>query len=555
MKQRVRDLIEQGDKKFSERHSLLVRWQDIAENFYPERADFTGPLTLGEDFAANLMSSYPLLVRRDLANTFSSMLRPRATPWFHCRTDDENINETAGPRRWLDFASDVLRRMMYDPRAQFVRATKEGDNDYAAFGQCVIKVEPNRTFDGLLYRTRHLRDVVWCENAELKIDVIHDNWPLEVRELCRLFPKTVAAQVEQVKDKEPYRLVKCRRIILPSDQYDSHYEGDGRFKRRMPFRSIYVDAENDVILEEIGVPSIDYVIPRWVTMPGSQYAFSPAVNIALPDARMLQQIGLTLLEAGQKAVDPPMVAVGEIITGGVNTYAGGVTWVDAEYDERTGEAVRPMNIDTRGLNWGVAREQQAQAMIREAFYLNAIQLPEIRGDMTAYEVQKRVEEYIRQALPLFEPMEVEYNGGLCEKSFEIALRMRAFGSLLDMPEELRGQDVRFQFESPLQSATERAKANAFLQAGQLLAAAMQLDPSVRHDIDIDTAFREAVLGSGIPSDWLVDEDQAQQAKDAERQAAAQQADAAQQLQAVGAVADVAARAGEAGQALQGAGMV
>jgi hypothetical protein len=78
---------------------------------------------------------------------------------------------------------------------------------------------------------------------------------------------------------------------------------------------------------------------------------------------------------------------------------------------------------------------------------------------------------------------------------------------------------------------------------------------VRHDIDIDTAFREAVLGSGIPSDWLVDEDQAQQAKDAERQAAAQQAAAQQQLAAAGAVADVAARGGEAVQALQGAGVV
>jgi hypothetical protein len=555
MKQRVRDLIEQGDRLFSKRHPLLTRWQDIAENFYPERADFTSPLTLGEDFASNLMSSYPLLVRRDLANTFSSMLRPRATPWFHCRTDNENLNEAAGPRRWLDFASEVLRRLMYDTRAQFVRATKEGDNDFAAFGQCVIKVDPNRTFDGLLYRTRHLRDVVWCENAELKIDVVHDNWPLEVRELCRLFPRTVAKQVEQIKDKEPYREIKCRRIILPSDQYDSHYEGDGRYKRRFPFRSIYVDCENDVILEEIGVPAIDYVIPRWVTMPGSPYAFSPAVNIALPDARMLQQIGLTLLEAGQKAVDPPMVAVGEIITGGVNTYAGGVTWVDAEYDERTGEAVRPMNIDTRGLNWGVAREQQCQAMIREAFFLNAIQLPEIKGEMTAYEVQKRVEEYIRQALPLFEPMEVEYNGGLTEKSFEIALRMNAFGSPLDIPEELRGQDVQFQFESPLQSATERAKANAFLQAGQLLQAALAFDPSIRHDIDIDTAFREAVLGSGIPSDWLVDEEVAQQAKDAERAAMAQQAAAAQQLRAAGAVAGVADTAGSAAKQLAEAGVI
>jgi len=77
MKQRVRDLIEQGDKLFSKRSGLMSFWQDVAENFYPERADFTTTRTMGEDFAAHLMSGYPVLVRRDLANNLSSMLRPR----------------------------------------------------------------------------------------------------------------------------------------------------------------------------------------------------------------------------------------------------------------------------------------------------------------------------------------------------------------------------------------------------------------------------------------------------------------------------------------------
>ncbi len=36
--------------------------------------------------------------------------------------------------------------------AQFVRATKEGDHDFAAFGQAVIYVDRNRAGDTLLYR-------------------------------------------------------------------------------------------------------------------------------------------------------------------------------------------------------------------------------------------------------------------------------------------------------------------------------------------------------------------------------------------------------------------
>jgi hypothetical protein len=36
--------------------------------------------------------------------------------------------------------------------------------------------------------------------------------------------------------------------------------------------------------------------------------------------------------------------------------------------------------------------------------------------MTAYEVGQRVQEYIRNALPIFEPMEMEYNAALCDES-------------------------------------------------------------------------------------------------------------------------------------------
>lgn len=552
MKQRVRDLKEHGDKEFSKRSSALNLWQTIAENFYPERADFTTTRVLGDEFASHLMSGRPVMARRDLANALSSMLRPRASKWYHVRTADDQVNDQQAAREWLDWATDRMVREMYDPAAQFVRTTKQADNDFTAFGQCVLTVERDRDRNGVLYRSWHLRDVAWCENAKLVVDTIHRNWSLAARSLVRLFPKTVARQVSEAAKKEPYRDIKARHIVIPADEYDYDYKAKGAIKRDHPFMSIYIDMENDTILEETPVATNDYVIPRWVTVAGFQYAYSPAVVVALPDARMLQQIGLTLLEAGQKAVDPPMKAVGEVIQGGVNTYAGGVTWVDSDYDEATGKALEPMQIDTRGLNWGVAREQQCAAMIAEAFYLNKLTLPDLPGDMTAYEVQRRVEEYIRQALPLFEPIETEYNAAVCEKTFDHMLLMGKFGNPADMPEELSGQDVRFQFESPLQAATDRAKSNAFMQAGQLLAQAMQLDPSIRHDVDVDKGFRDAFLGAGAPSDWLRDEREAQKLKDAERQQQAQAAQAQNQLNTVAQVSDVAARAGAAAQEVQAA---
>ena len=53
MDSRAKELIKQGDALFQKRLPLMSLWQEISENFYPERADFTAVRTLGEDFAAH----------------------------------------------------------------------------------------------------------------------------------------------------------------------------------------------------------------------------------------------------------------------------------------------------------------------------------------------------------------------------------------------------------------------------------------------------------------------------------------------------------------------
>lgn len=545
-KSRVRELVQQGDRLFSKRQPLMSLWQTFAENFYPYRADFITQRALGDEFASNLMTGRPVLAHRDLGNALSSMLRPRGVAWFHARTGDEQINNDATAKQWLDAKSDVMRRAMYDQRSQFIRATKQGDNDFVAFGQTVISIDPNKYLDGILYRNWHLKDVAWCENAEFIIDVVHRNWQLEARQLAKLFPEKVSAAVRKLARDESYREIKCRHIILPEDEYDLPVSKKGT-KNRLPFTSIYIDCEHDTILEEIPAKRSNYVIPRWVTVAGSQYAYSPSTVVALPDARLLQQMTLTLLEAGQKAVDPPLKATAEAIQGGVNTFAGGITWVDAEYDERAGMALEPvMDTSRMQLSWGDAREEKIERMISEAFYLNVINLPQYQGGdkMTAYETQERVKEYIRRALPLFEPMEVEYNGALCEQTWNVAMDLGMFGSFEDMPDILKGREINWQFESPLQEANDRVKAVSFNDASQLLAQAAQLDPGVRFDLDIDTAFREA-LGAIVPANWVVPKEQSDNAK-------AQQAQidrATQAAQAMAGAADVATKVGGAVQTM------
>lgn len=529
------DLIAQSEQLFGKRTALLSLWQCMADNFYPERADFTAVRNLGEDFASNLSTSYPIMARRDLGNAISAMLRPSSKVWFHARTTQYDKLSKDG-KAWLEWASTKMRTAMHDRRSQFARATKEGDHDFAAFGQCVIQSSLNKDASGLLYRCWHLRDVAWMENADGIADTVFRKWKPTARELSTLFKDKVHAEVTRCLEKEQYKEFEVRHCIIPVETY----HGDKGWKT--PYVSIYYDVSNKHIMEEVGLMSQEYIIPRWSTVSGSQYAYSPATVAALPDARLIQAMTRVLLDAGEKAVTPPMIAVQEALRSDVNAFAGGITWVDKNYDERLGEVLRPLTQDKSGLPLGLDMADRVHRMISEAFFLNKLALPMPGVEMTAYETGQRVQEYIRQSMPLFEPMESDYNAPLCDKTFETMLRAGGLGSLHDMPKELLGADVEFRFESPLHDAVEREKGQRFLEAKAMLADAVALDPNAAHVVDAVVALRDVLEGIGVPAKWTRSDDEVK----ARVAAQEQQQQTAQLLATMQQGADVAKTLGEAG---------
>ena len=498
------------------------------------------------------------------------MLRPRDQQWLHARTLSETLNNDLTNKRYLDWLSAQLRQFMYDRRANFTRSAKELDAFWVSFGNGVATCEPRRERDGITFRTWHLRDTAWAEDSYCEINQIHRNWNpqgFELQDLAARPPDAdgysgrsgfeLAPDVANLKDEDKLKPIKCRHIMIPAKDYDLA----AKKTRNLPWVSIYIDIDNETILEEIAVKRRRYIIPRWEfashSLIGSPYAYSPPAVYALPDARMFQDMTRTLLEAGQKSVDPPMIGVGEAIQGGTNLFAGGMTWTDADYDERMGEVLRPLNLEFRGLQFGAAREERLEKILQEAFFNSALQFPTITKEMTAEESRRLYEQFIRKATPLIEPICEEYNGQVCEMAFDTVLDMGGYGSPYDMPQALRGQQVRFQFDTPLQAAAERAKASAFGDAVQLTVAGAQVDPTVVDNVDWNAAYRDAVYGAGSPADWILPIAQVQkiQAQKAQAAQAQQQANAvAQGTDIAERMATAAASGGKAAQALQQAGV-
>ena len=518
----AKQLYELGENIFSKRASLVSMWQSVAENFYPERADFTLTRTIGTEFADGLMTSYPILARRDLSDQISTMLRPTNKDWFKLVTGQHDREDNQA-KRWLEWAAQTQKRAMYDRNTMFTRATKEGDADFSAFGQCVLTVNVTRGKEvagriveprHLLYRCWHLRDVAWMENAEGKICAVWRKWKPHARTLTGLFAGKVHHKVLKAAEKDPFAEICCMHMAVDADMYDDQLDtikmGESEIEYRKDnygYVSIHYDYDNGKLMEAVPTHSREYVIPRWQTVSGSQYAFSPATVAALPDARLLQSMMHTLLEAGEKAVNPPVVATQDVVRSDISMFAGGITWVSEEYDEKLGAALRPLEQDLRGIPLGMELYDRIQNMLGQAFYLNKLTLPQRAPEMTAYEVGQRIQEYIRGALPLFEPMEAEYNAQLCEITFETLMREGAFGPPDSLPKSLQGADVQFRFESPLHDAIEQQKGQKFLEAHSILTAAAQLDASAPTVMDAQATLRDVLNGIGCPAKWVRNEEQ------------------------------------------------
>ena len=499
----VNQLKGQGHDLYNKRGALVSLWQEIASHFYVERADFIVQRMLGADFAANLMTSYPLMMRRDLGNLFGSMLRPSAKDWFRMRSKRQDKVDTDG-KQWLEWFSKMQKEAMYDRVALFARATSEADHDYAAFGQAVIQCRYIYPRDGstphLMHQGWHLRDVAWSQNDFGVIDTVYRKTSPPVRNIIRTFAGTAHPQIEQLARNKPWDTHEIQHVVMPTEVY-LDLDNPNKTDIRQPFVSIWFDPGHDCVMEEKGLWLMEYVIPRWQTVSGSQYAHSPATVAALPDARLIQNMTQVILEAGQKATSPPMIGVREAIRSDIDIRAGGFTAVDPDYDERMGEVLRPLTQDIKGFHVGPELVKDLREQMKDQFYLNKLSLPPTTGErVTAFEIAQRVQEFVRNALPLFEPVESDYNGQVCETDMQLILRNNP-GIVRDMPDSLKGSAFTFVFESPLRDAVDKAKIGQFQEAQQIIAAAQALDPSATFIIDGEYATRD-VLEAAVPAKWL-----------------------------------------------------
>lgn len=261
------------------------------------------------------------------------------------------------------------------------------------------------------------------------------------------------------------------------------------------------------------------------------YAISPATTIALPDARLIQQQALAIMDAAEKGANPPLIATVDAIRGQVDAKSNGITWIERDYDERMGEPLRPLEM---GKNAGLGAEAllRTEHQLTRAFYLDSLRMPDTRSSKSTLEIQFRIDEYVRAALPLFAPMQTDYNEAMLAEVDAVLVETDfAKTDMEARPDALRNERMIYQWDNPLSEMIERQKVQVVsevVQIGMTLAGFAQAQAQVPelNQVDIAKTFREAAISLN-GSRLLLTEQQVKKQIEGQKAAQAEQAQVAQ----------------------------
>ncbi len=535
------ELLRRGDTLFSRKGVLDSLHQTLADEFYPERADFTRERVEGSEYVEWLYESTPAQYRRDLAGAMGAILRPRGKQWFNPRPAD-GWRRTDRARRWLDMVRAKLRSVLYSNRSGFQTWMSQGDHDFVSFGNRVISVTENPDRDGAFFDLHHLKECAWAQNRYLDIDVMYRKFKMTLRMVAQKYGRDALTQAQQkTLETDPAQEIEIRHACIPMLDYDGYRISKGD-RRKFAFASIYIASEGRSVLSEGGYFEFPYRVARWGRNNKSPYGYSPAAMLGLVDARLLQAQARIILDAGERVIDPPMLATKNAVLGSVNTYAGATNWIDADYDERLGAALRPLETKAN-IPLGLEMKQDARNVLLAAWYLNKLNLPSDK-DMTAYETSQRIAEYIRSAGPIFEPFEVD-NAAVLDTLFTMGLRLEWFGPISDIPPELKGGQIDFEFDTPVQMAFDRQQVAQAQETAQWAEAMAKVNPEVLDNTDWDEMYRSTQQRIGGDSSWLVPAGLVAQLRAQRQQAQAEAMRAQQAMQGLQQGADTVGRVADA----------
>lgn len=511
----------------ADRSSDEQSWREIAEYVVPRR-DFGIKYGEGTIRKRTLVDTTAIVANERMSAMLMGTLLPPSLTWSQPGLEGREMSRLEAI--WAQRTGRKMHKRLVRPRTGFLSAAHEALQDGLAFGNGVVWGGRNSPNGPAVWKAQRLDEHFWQENADGWVDTDFRRFHIKLRSVP---PRLMTDKLQEKKDKgkELGQHIEFLHVVEPNPGGQF-----GGFATNKPYVSLIYCLTTTEVVSRSGYDEFPYAIFRFSKRAGKNYGEGPGLN-ALPLIRMLNTMSSTLLRAGELAVDPPLLNLAGKIEK-LDRRPGGFTNVDAAFARRARDF---RQIITRLYEPGnpaltLEMKQDVREQINFLYYIDWMTMVS-NATMTATEVIERRDIRLRSMTPIVSRLESELLTRVMERQFVL---MR---SEFDRPPEtLMGEDMIFDFFSPLARAQQLADFDTFNRVGSVLATGAEFDPSVLDTVDLDEMVRSALKSTGVALANIRSEAEVSDLREA-RAEREQQAEQIEQAQAV------AAAARDAGQAI------
>ena len=524
--ERASECLRDHEQLASRRGIWEGHWREVAERVRPNQMFFGNPKRPdGDKRNQKIFDDTAPLALSKFAAAVISMSFPATQRYHSLTTHDPQLAKNSNVKKYLEHVTDLLFRVRYGPQANYQAQSGECVMDIGAFGTGILFID-DVVGTGIRYKSLPLAETYLAEDGHGVVDTLHRKFELSVHQAASLFgfenlPERMRTAYEIDKTARfPFlHCVKPNRECIPGR----------RDHTGMPWYSAYISVEDRAIVSEGGYRVFPFATPRFETGPNETYGRSPAMKV-LPTIKSLNEMKKTIVRAGQKVVDPPVMLTDD---GSLQAFSLRANALNFGYVDANG---RPMALpfETRGqVQIGMDLMNAEREVINDAFFVTLFRILVQEPTITATEAMLRAQEKGQLLAPTMGRIQTEMLGPQIARELDI---LGHAGALPPMPPELieAGGHVKVEYQSPLNLAQRAAAGVAIMNTMQAVAPLAQLDKRVTLLFDAVAMARELADINGVPAHTMHSDEEIAQMQGVQQKA--------EQMQALLAAAPVAASA-------------
>ena len=505
----IAEIFKRFESMKKERGVWESHWEEISERCLPRSSLFVGHRTAGDKRTEKLYDATAALALERFASAVESLLTPRGARWHTLRATNKELDADYDVRVWFDLVEDMLFQQRYSPKANFASQMHEGYISLGAFGTGALFVGEDK-IAGMHYRAVHLGDIFIAEDEHGKIDTVFREFNIAARQVMRMFPDAnISADLKKIVEEKPDTRVDILHAVMPRSDRDP----TSRRTDQRPWLANYYEVKEKHLLEEGGEEELPYIMSRYVTGPREVYGRSPAM-LVLPEIKMINEMSKTVIKAGQKVVDPPLIIADDGVILPVDLTPGGATF--ARLDGRGQAPIQPLLTGGR-VDIGLEMMDQRRRVINDAFLVTLFQILVETPQMTATEVLQRAQEKGALLAPTVGRQQSETLGPLIEREIAILARQGILPPPPPLLEEAEGE-FEIEYVSPLSRALKAEEGVGILRTLEMVQPIAAVDPGVMDNFDTDEITRILSDTNGAPKRIMRRVEEVQQMREARQQA-------------------------------------